>query len=70
MNTPFISRNAAEAWRAANPTPAPAQLNAFLGNDPRPLPCLPAPPISLALLKLALYGTGAVVLGILGWLAH
>jgi hypothetical protein len=70
MNTPFMSRNAAEAWRAANPTPAPAQLEAFLGNDPRPLDCIPAPPLSYGLLRVALPLAGAVLLGIVGWLTH
>lgn len=70
MNTPFISRNAAEAWRAANPTPAPAKLDAFLAHEPRPVAYIPAPSLSAGLLKVALPLAGAVLLGIIGWLTH
>ena len=66
----LFTRNAAEAWRAANPTPAPAQLSAFLAAAPRPLPCIPAPGISQGALKFALCWLGALALGVLGWAIH
>jgi hypothetical protein len=66
MNALF-TRNRAEAYRAANPTPAPAQLAAFLDADPRPLPAPTQTHLSLSLLKTVLTLLGAVVLGLIGW---
>lgn len=62
----LFTRNLAEAYRAANPTPAPAQLTAFLDADPRPLPA-PQTHLSPAVVKLALTLLGAVLLGLIGW---
>jgi hypothetical protein len=66
MNAPFFTPRAAENWRAANPTPAPAQLAAFLNADPRPLPAPTQTHLSPGLLKAVLTLVGAVVLGLIG----
>lgn len=57
MNAPFPTRSAAEAWRAANPTPAPAQP-------------IEAPGLSAGLLRLTLTLLGALALGVAGWALH
>lgn len=67
MNAPFLTRNRAEAYLAANRTPQPAELQAFLNADPRPLPCAPAPAISPGLRTATLYLIGAMALSLLGW---
>jgi hypothetical protein len=69
MNAPFITRQRAEAWRAAQPTPRPAQLQAFLDNEPRVLPTAP-PPIDQGAYTIALYFLGAVAFTLLGWVLH
>jgi hypothetical protein len=67
MNTPFISRNAAEAWLTANRTPAPAKLQAFLDNDPRLLPCMPKPGMGAGALRFGLFVFGTAAFTLLGW---
>jgi hypothetical protein len=67
MNALF-TRHRAEAWRAANPTPAPEQLAAFLDNEPRPLPFPTKTHLSDSAVRLALYLLGATLLGLVGTL--
>jgi len=57
MKTPFLTPKQAEAWRATQPAP-------LAEND------IPTPGMDRGGLLLGLYGAGAVLLGLLGWVLH
>lgn len=56
----LFTRNRAEAWRTANPTPSGRALRRFVARDPQVLPP-PAPAISYRLAVLAFRLVVAVV---------
>jgi hypothetical protein len=64
----LFTRNRAEAFRAANPTPSQERLVRFLTHQPRPLPVPPPADFSPAAQAWALTLLGATLLGLIGWI--